>query len=186
MLALLVIIASLAWPTLNRSFETQRLRKAGDLVRAAWGRARVRAMSTGRIHIFQYTVEGDRYATHRRTTAEVTVDAAAGDLPAGFADASYENPIPFGTERKLPKEVTFVGSEAIYDTRAEMVAADANQFRSVDQGWSEPIFFYPDGTTSTARLVLKNQRGRTLELTLRGLTGVVTVGEVQAPEEGLP
>ena len=186
MLAVLAIIASLAWPTLNRAFETQRLRKAADLVRAAWGRARVKALSTGRIHIFQYTVDGDRYAIQQRSTGEVTVDAAVDDLPTGFADASYENPTPFGKERQLPEGVTFVGSETVSDTRAEMVAAEANQFQSLEQGWSEPIFFYPDGTTSTARLVLKNQRDRTIELTLRGLTGVVTVGDVQAPEEGLP
>ena len=190
-LAVLVMITSLAWPTLNRAFETQRLRKAADLVRAAWGRARVKALSTGRIHIFQYTVGGDRYAIQQRTTGEVTVDAAADDLPTGFADASYENPTPFGQERQLPEGVTFVGSQTVSDTRAAMVAAEANQFRSVEQGWSNPIFFYPDGTTSTARLVLKNQRGRTIELALRGLTGVVTVGDVQAPdvqapEEGVP
>ena len=37
--------------------------------------------------------------------------------------------------------------------------------------WSSPIFFYPDGTTSTAAVLLKNESGRCLEVRLRGLTG---------------
>jgi len=182
-LGILVMIASLAWPALNRAIETQRLEKAADLVRASWGRARVKALSTGRIHMFQYAVGGDRYTVQRRTAGEVTIDGVAEDLPTGFADASYENPTPFGQERQLPEGVKFLGSQMVADTRAQMVAAEVNQFRPVEQGWSVPIFFYPDGTTSTARLVLKNQRGRTIELALRGLTGVATVGEVQGPEE---
>lgn len=185
-LCLLLIIASMAWPVLDKTFDAQRLRKAADQVRAEWARARVKALSTGRIHIFQYAVGADRYATHRRVSSQVDAGGAARDVPPGFTQASYHNPTPFGGERKLPEGVRFVASETIVDSRAEMVAADADSFRSADLGWSEPIFFYPDGTTSTARLVLKNRRGRTIELALRGLTGVVTVGDVQTPQEMLP
>ena len=48
------------------------------------------------------------------------------------------------------------------------------------------ILFHPDGTTSDARLVLKNDRGRAMELSLRGLTGTVTVGEMLDIEQLLP
>ena len=37
--------------------------------------------------------------------------------------------------------------------------------------WSVPIFFYPDGSTSTAAVLLKNENGRCIEVRLRGLTG---------------
>ena len=37
--------------------------------------------------------------------------------------------------------------------------------------WSTPIFFYPDGSTSTAAILLKNEAGRCIEVRLRGLTG---------------
>ena len=49
--------------------------------------------------------------------------------------------------------------------------------------WSDPIFFYPDGTTSDAQLTLKNEEGRAIELNLRGLTGTVEVGDILAVEE---
>ena len=41
--------------------------------------------------------------------------------------------------------------------------------------WSTPIFFYPDGSTSTAAILLKNEAGRCIEVRLRGLTGTGTV-----------
>jgi prepilin-type N-terminal cleavage/methylation domain-containing protein len=44
--------------------------------------------------------------------------------------------------------------------------------------WSSPIFFYPDGTTSTAAVLLKNTSGRCYEVRLRGLTGTGTLTEV--------
>ena len=43
--------------------------------------------------------------------------------------------------------------------------------------WSTPIFFYPDGSTSTAAVLLKNESGRCIEVRLRGLTGKGTVTE---------
>jgi len=41
----------------------------------------------------------------------------------------------------------------------------------VDGIWSSPIFFYPDGLTTTTAMLLKNEAGRCIEIRLRGLTG---------------
>jgi len=48
--------------------------------------------------------------------------------------------------------------------------------------WSVPIFFYPDGTTSAAAVLLKNDRGRCIEIRLRGLTGIGKVTEMRSVE----
>jgi len=52
--------------------------------------------------------------------------------------------------------------------------------------WSWPICFYPDGTADSASVWLENEKGRRMEVRLRGLTGVVTVGSLSAAEEVLP
>ena len=44
----------------------------------------------------------------------------------------------------------------------------------VDGIWSSPIFFYPDGSATTAAVLLKNEMGRCMEIRLRGLTGTST------------
>ena len=46
-LCLLVIISALAWPQLGKTFSNQRLRKAADVVRTQWCKARVEAMRMG-------------------------------------------------------------------------------------------------------------------------------------------
>ena len=45
--------------------------------------------------------------------------------------------------------------------------------------WSTPIFFYPDGSTSTAAILLKNEADRYIEIRLRGLTGTSTATEIK-------
>ena len=49
--------------------------------------------------------------------------------------------------------------------------------------WSTPIFFYPDGATSTAAIILKNEAGRCNEIRLRGLTGTSTATGIKAVTE---
>ena len=44
--------------------------------------------------------------------------------------------------------------------------------------WSAPVFFYPDGTTSTAAVLIKNELGRCTEVRLRGLTGTGTLTDI--------
>ncbi|MCL2710974.1 MAG: prepilin-type N-terminal cleavage/methylation domain-containing protein [Planctomycetaceae bacterium] len=44
--------------------------------------------------------------------------------------------------------------------------------------WSSPIFFYPDGSSTTATMLLKNEAGRCIEVRLRGLTGTSMVTEI--------
>ena len=46
-------------------------------------------------------------------------------------------------------------------------------------GLSDPILFYPDGTSSNALVTLCNPYGRTIDVRLRGLTGVPIVGTIQ-------
>ncbi|MDR0337865.1 MAG: prepilin-type N-terminal cleavage/methylation domain-containing protein [Planctomycetaceae bacterium] len=48
--------------------------------------------------------------------------------------------------------------------------------------WSTPIFFYPDGTTSTAAVLLKNNRGHCIEVRLRGLTGIAKLTEINSTD----
>ena len=48
--------------------------------------------------------------------------------------------------------------------------------------WSTPIFFFPDGTTSTAAVLLKNDRDKCVEIRLRGLTGTGMICETTSVE----
>ncbi len=185
-LCLLVAIVGLAWPALDKPFANQRLRKAADQIRAAWGQARVEAMDTGETYIFRYEPQGNGYRVERSTAAEM----AAADLTSGGSStrAAAGQSVAAGSNKKLPQQVTFVGSETVADTRSAMLDSESTStsFGTAATGGCDTIFFHPDGTASTARLVLKNEHGYAVELTLRGLTGVAYVGEMQTAEEFSP
>ena len=84
---------------------------------------------------------------------------------------------------KLLENVTFMASEIVAESRSQLLAATADSATELDQSWSPPIFFYPDGTATTARVVLMNQRDRYVLVTMRGLTGVVSTRGLLTREE---
>ena len=195
-LCLLVIIAAIVWPSLERSFSTQRLRKAADQIRTGWCKARIKAMTTGYLLVFRYEIDGGKYRLYGQTadgayvqTAESAYFALTQATPASSTNNANYSPdnVFTGTssplDKMLPDGIAFVGNETLVDQRA---AVALNNISNAEAGWSDPIFFYPDGTTSTARLLLRNKDYRMIELFLRGLTGVVTVGDVTAAQELLP
>jgi prepilin-type N-terminal cleavage/methylation domain-containing protein len=183
-LGLLVLIASLAWPVISHAFPSQRLRAAADQVRAAWVQARVRAMRTDSVQIFRYASDGREFRVETRPLSEAAVDSSGA--PMGETSGTSEGFNPEGVNGELPETVSFVRSETELDTRAATVDQTPASASKSGNGWAaETILFYPDGTTSTARLLLKNDRGLQMELSIRGLTGIVSVGEPFASQEGL-
>jgi len=185
-LCLMVILAALAWPALDRPLATQRLRKAADALRAEWGRARVEAISSGQTYIFRYTPESSQYSVECFLGPEAAPDAALLDESGVSGDQRQVPTASAWHERSLPEGIAFAAGQTAFDPRAQTVLAEAESLPPTESVPAEPILFYPDGTTSTAQVVLKNEHGSHIELSLRGLTGVVTVGETFALEVPLP
>lgn len=173
-LSLLVILAALTWPALGRPMARQRLRESADQVRAEWVRARVDAMSSNRTYVFRFTPDSDTYTIQ----AYDSEDEAAWDVPV--ADSESE-PVPDANarQRRLADKIRFVAGQAGNGTAAA-TAAIGNPLASANE--DQRIFFYSDGTCSDAQLQLANEYGNTITLSLRGLTGVVTVSEAISAE----
>ena len=182
-LGLLVILSAMAWTVMEEPFSAIRLRRAAERIRAEWRTARVEAVDSGEIYFFRYVPEEGSFCVEPYSTAAGQENSVFGDL----LDDSVQGAGSTGTaqlvEDSLPDGVTFVTGETATDTRAVMIAAEMGQSGTTDTNWSDPILFYPDGTTSTYRLVLKNEHDRYIELLLRGLTGVVSISDVRESEE---
>ncbi len=97
---------------------------------------------------------------------------------------------------ELPQGVVFIAADVQIDQRSLVQlqqAIDPNAIARLDprrdppalgdDAWGTPVYFFPDGTTSTARLVLLNDRRQALPIYLRGLTGVVRIGKVQTIDD---
>jgi hypothetical protein len=84
--------------------------------------------------------------------------------------------------RRLPDGMTFHSSETQADARLASASVDTAATTSGNALEPPPIVFYPDGSSSDAKLVLTNQRFF-VELRLRGLTGMVRVSGLLTAEE---
>lgn len=176
-LAVLVAVAAMAVPALQGPMDDQRLRKSADLVRSQWAQARVAAMKTGRMQMFRYEIGGELYSIQPwqgqtdavEASGDLTANPLTEDTISQIGAKNANNPLGL-TGVKLPPGIKFFSGEATTDSRSLEVSASAVG-TDAGSGLSQPIIFYPDGSTTDARLVLTNERFF-VRLDLRGLTGL--------------
>jgi len=183
-LAVLVAVGAMVLPALHGPLEDQRLLKSADLIRAQWTKARVTAMKNGRMYVFRYVTATDEYAIEpwsgEADATEASQEALSMEtLPLPQATTEKRHMLGVAGQR-LPDGVQFFMGETQADNRLAQTAADTAA--PAAENAVSPIVFYPDGSTSDARLVLTNERFF-VELTLRGLTGMVRVSELLNSEE---
>jgi hypothetical protein len=197
-LALIVAVGAAAMPAFFGPLENYRLRKSAELVRTQWEKLRIQAMRSGQTMMFRFQVGGNRAQGGPWNTGEDMLEGspfAGGGMmmnPAAAMPAAGGMGLPGGStyqlEEELPDQVMFVGVEAAASMRDAMIQQTAaamagpNQLPE-DQAWSPPILFYPDGTSSTVRLLLQNKQQTFIMIRLRGLTGVAEISDLMSAEE---
>ena len=181
-LVLLTLIAATAWPSLERSFADQRLRDAADLVRAEWSSSRAKAMHSGVAQQFHYMPEEQTY----------WVEASEDVLGSSNESLSMGANEPGSNHLTLPDKIYFhegvVQEKCSPSSSADQLSqtTEADPLAIEDGEPDAPIVFYPDGTCTPARLVLKNEYDKGITLTIRSLTGMSDVGEIFYVEDYTP
>lgn len=182
-LSLLVVIASMVWPSVTAGFENRRLQIAAEQVRSDLISARVKAINTGITYVLWYEPESNVYRVepYQADAAEVGGELATVGTAADTADVDRGDLAPL--ERQLPDGISFVGLETSGDLREQITTSEGptlgQNSLATESNAAQKILCYPDGTTGTAELYLSNKAERCISLDLRGLTGVITVGEVR-------
>jgi prepilin-type N-terminal cleavage/methylation domain-containing protein len=193
-LALLVMIAAMTVPALQLTLKGQRLRKSGDLLRSQMGKARVRSMKTGRMHALWAEPGGNRYRIEPWITGDEALEgnqAAIQGVPgvgglAGASSSPISDPNLMMTEETLPEGILFYAVETLQDNRAALAlqrGTSAGVGAAQSAPTAPPILFYPDGTTSSARLVLTDGQGAFVVVAIRGLTGIAQVSNRLTEQE---
>ncbi len=180
-LVLLVVVSSLAVPLFESSFATVRLRRGSDQVLAAWSDARVQAVQSGQTHEFLFQAESSLYRVQPWQVQQVSDAVMDPTAVAPVADDSTQAVwLPY--EAELPEEIMFAKGDAItLDAANERTVETLNQ--DGESVWSAPILFFPDGSTSSASLLLSGERRLFQRVTLRALTGVGRVSDVLTEDE---
>lgn len=203
-LALVAMMLAVAWPSLNRSLDTQRIKRGADLVRTHLLRARTKAMTSGEIFSFRFQINAGHFRVEQQSnlsgaleSAGMAVSANTGATGGSSAGASAPTASSAGAktgagapiatppiDQELPEGVRFQSGEIIADPRAGSVTINDRGSSSIlDAAWSQPILFFPDGTATNAKIIVLGEGGRSITVELRSLTGGVKVGEIGRAKE---
>ncbi len=166
-LAILVIVAGLAIPSLGSMSGHYKLTGAVDVVRSSWAEARARAIDEGRPYRFSIQPDGRAFR----------IAPDQDDYWSGQGGPS-EDPNGKGLirERSLPRGVRF----AVGEGNAAPASSEPDRFDFDDEpvkggNWTTTVVFLPDGTArEDVRIRFEVNGSKPIILQLRGLTGEVS------------
>ncbi|MFO0879279.1 MAG: hypothetical protein U0840_18190 [Gemmataceae bacterium] len=163
--AVLVILASLAYPSLRGMYPYYKLQGAVDSVRAAWAQARSRAIEEGRPFRFAVENQGRHYRV-------------APDTPEAWGSGSSDGMV---IEQALPPGVTFTlnGEPAAASSLEEPTTQGDKKSNLSPDAYTPAVVFLADGTArEDVRIVFQIKGVRPTALQLRGLTGTSSVQQL--------
>jgi type II secretion system protein H len=177
-LAIVAMLAVMVWPAMRKPLAKSELRSAAKQVRTELAKTRLKAIETGEPQQFRFQLGTDRFQVMVVGAGEQPLQATR---PASNDAVTGTTEVADGDEFSLPKGVSFLVPEPIDVAEA----AEAAGMEAAEETWSRPIIFYPNGRSSDARIELQGQQGMKVEVNLRGLTGVATVGDLEEKRETL-
>jgi prepilin-type N-terminal cleavage/methylation domain-containing protein len=183
-ISVLAAIAAVAIPQVGILLGDRRVVRAGDQLRVEMTRLRVDAMRQGRVMMIEGMIEGNSFRVkpffsiadstealdQTGSQAGLLTGATQGVVVAVIEDESSEKSI------ELPEDVTVTSVGVVSAARASEI--EQLTIAGQGQGWSRPILFYPDGSTSTASITLSHKSLGRVIVKIRGITGDVTVSGV--------
>jgi len=166
--AIMVVVASLVVPNIQRTFSRQALQKGADRVRVAMGQARIKAIKNGEVFAVFYVPGGAWFnvAPFAQFKDQSSLASRRKKLAEANQQSDFEDDL-------LPKGIRFAAGEVSMDARSAEVlsAGEASDLRS--------ILFYPDGTSQDAKIIMQNDKENFVEIQLRGLTGIAKTVRVE-------
>jgi prepilin-type N-terminal cleavage/methylation domain-containing protein len=163
-LAILVLVAAITVPSLASMYSTFRVTSAADAIRAAWARARARAIDDGRQYRFGIVPGTGSYRVAPDGGQFWGGAQSAGGSGGAAEPLVIDDTVPEGVLLTAPE----MGSGSGTGGSSAGGGADAN-------GYVPIVVFLPDGRArEDVKMVIGRGRGRSLVLKLRSLTGAVT------------
>lgn len=188
-ISVLAAIAAVAIPQAGLLLGDQRLVRAGNQLQVEMTRLRVDSMREGRVMMIEAMLEGN--------TIRIKPFYSIADSTEAFDQTGSQSSLLSGAEQAtavtttigqsdpkvidLPEDVLVTSVGVVSAARASEI--EQQTISDQTEGWSRPILFYPDGSTSTAAVTLTHPTIGRVIVKLRGITGSTTVSEVLAVEQ---
>lgn len=182
-MAVMAAVLAVAIPNMDLLLRDRRLARAGEQVRIEMTRLRVDSMRQGRVMVLEALSGGNSirikpFQTVADATEAIDQTGSQSALLSGATQGTMTTLATESAERviELPALVTVESVGVVSAARGSHI--EQTMMSDQADGWSRPILFYPDGSTSTAAVVLRHETVGQLKVKLRGITGEATVGEV--------
>lgn len=191
-LAILVSIVAMVVPIFGILLSDRRLARAGDQMRVEMMQTRLLAMRTGRTQMLQLRIGTAEarvkpyFDMNDLTEAVDQTGNSSALLTGGTATPAVFQAADVAEVTRaieLPPDV-MIGEAKVESTQRSFMI-DTQALAETADGWSQPILFYPDGTTSTAGVTFTQSEAGRIIVVLRGLTGEVIVSEVLAADPNM-
>jgi len=188
-LIILVTLAAIAFPTLEAMVSSRRLQQSAERLQNELLEARVEAMKTGQAQVFRATINGNTYTIEPWLSGKEDSDASAGAKVMSASgvvgtertstgQVALSSISADGDAKQLDNDVQFMGIETLVDARNALEIQKSGETvpmagvgTAVSGGISSPLLVYPDGSSTTAQIILADSRGRRMAIQLRGVTG---------------
>ena len=190
-LAIVVTIAAMIVPSFASLLADRRVARAGDQLRVEMMQARLAAMRSGRTYLLQLRTSSNQLRV--RPWVDMRDMTEALDQTGGSSALLMGGNVMPGAMQVAPDqqearevelpETTLVAEVQVQSTPRSFMIESQTQGEAGD-GWSQPLLFYPDGSTSTAAVTVNADGVGRVVVVLRGLTGEVTVTDVLANVSG--
>jgi len=192
-MAVMLLLATFAYQSVDVIFGDSRVQAATDQVRAAFTNARIHAVDEGRPYRFAILPSKGKY----RIAPDSPEFWSDIKLPRAADDKLAQAKQPWVVEQDLPKGIQFSipapTEPLLADTEPDLTRARAAPEAAKDEPpsadrqdpsrWSALTVFMPDGRPrQDAKLVFRMRGARPALMKLRAFTGFVTV--VRVPLKG--
>ncbi|PQO42489.1 hypothetical protein [Blastopirellula marina] len=184
-LVILVAMLGIGLPAMLTSLNGHRLSVSAEKVQIEFMRARVDAMESGRIRMFRFQPETGNFtvAPFIRSSDELENNLAGTSQGIGVSSVVMQSAEQETLSETLEEGVVFLANNVETDMRSYELAQEQGGDLELS-GWSSPVLFYPDGTTSDAVIYLRGDNSRITSVKLRGLTGVARIVEPERVDVG--
>ena len=183
-LAVLAALTSVAIPQIGLLAGDRRLVRGGDLLRVEMTRLRVDAMRQGRVLMLEGLIEGNQFRSRPFNSATDATEAFdQTGSQSGLLNGATQGVVTVVEQDLESEDLIDLPQDIAVESVGVVSAARSMEIEQLTEsdraeGWSRPVLFYPDGSTSTSVITLSNPELGRVVIRLRGITGDVTVSEV--------
>lgn len=167
---LLTAMAALSYPSIDRMLIQISMSEAVSPVRNHLAGSRIRALDAGLTWQFRFEPGGRRY---------VVVPYEFDEIEGDEQQQQTQIDLLPRVSGQLPEGYSFTGADEATSTTEALderaVSGLIDEKKLVETTWSSPLLFYSDGTATTASFDVVDLALRSRRLSVRSLTGSVSM-----------